>query len=320
MLSKNSQTQHTLRYYSYETLEKTKLTYGKRSILMFAWGWEWRGHSLGRNTRALWRHWNVLPLDFSSSHVWIWELDCKESWASKNWCFWTMVLEKTLKSPLDCKEMQPVHPKGNKSWIFIGRTDAEAETPILWPLDAKKWLIGKDCDAGKEWRQEDKGTTKDEMVGWHHWLNGHECKQAPGTGDEQGSLSCCSQWGRRVRHDWVTEMTDWLTDIFIIVVVTQLYKFIQNAQLKQVHLLYVNFTSIKLCWIKIFFQLIPALGKKSLNKPNLQLYANIFSTIITYPCLNMSHVWSLQLHRLPHPLHDSSVRKTSHAESKHISL
>jgi len=111
---------------------------------------------------------------FSSSHVWMWELDHKESSALKNWCFWTMVLEKTLESPLDRKELQPVHPKGNQSWMFIGRTDVEAETSILWPLDAKSWLIGKDPDAGKDWRREMKGTTEDEMVGWHHQLNGCE--------------------------------------------------------------------------------------------------------------------------------------------------
>ena len=111
---------------------------------------------------------------FSRSHVCIWELDYKESWAPKNWCFWTVVLEKALESPLDCKEIQPVYPKGNQSWIFIGRTDAEAEIPILWPPDAKNWLTGKDPDAGKNWRLEKKGTTEDEIVGWHHWLDGHE--------------------------------------------------------------------------------------------------------------------------------------------------
>ena len=111
---------------------------------------------------------------FSSTHVWMRELECKESWAPKNWCFGTEVLEKTLESPLDCKEIQPVHPKGNKSWIFTGRTDAEAETLILWPPDVKNWLIGKGPDAGKDWRWEDKGTTEDEMVGWHHQLNGHK--------------------------------------------------------------------------------------------------------------------------------------------------
>ena len=111
---------------------------------------------------------------FSSTHVWMWDLDYKEGWAQKKWCFWTVVLEKTLESPLDCKEIQPVHPKGDQSWVFIGRTDAEAETPILWPLDAKSSLIGKDPDAGKYWGQEEKGTTEDEMVGWHHRLNEHE--------------------------------------------------------------------------------------------------------------------------------------------------
>ena len=108
---------------------------------------------------------------FSSSHVWMWELDYKKSWALKNWCFWTVVLENTLESPLDCKEIQPVHPKGDQSWVFI---DAEAETPILWPPDVKHWLIWKDPDAGKDWGQEEEGMTEDEMVGWHHWLNGHE--------------------------------------------------------------------------------------------------------------------------------------------------
>ena len=118
----------------------------------------------------------------------------KERWAPKNWCFWSVVLEKALESPLDCREIKPVNPKGNQSWIFIGMTDAEAETPILWPLDAKSQLIGKDPDAGKDWRQE-KGTTEDEVVGWYHWLNGHEFEQAPGLGDGQGSLACCSPWG-----------------------------------------------------------------------------------------------------------------------------
>ena len=111
---------------------------------------------------------------FSSSHVWMWELDYKGSWALKNCCFWTVVLEKTLESPLDCKEIQPVNPKGIQSWIIIRRTEAEAETPIFWPPDVKNWLIGKAPDAGKDWRQEEKGMTADEMVGWHHWLNGHE--------------------------------------------------------------------------------------------------------------------------------------------------
>ena len=111
---------------------------------------------------------------FSSSHVWMWELDYKESWAPKNWCFGTVVLEKTPESPVDCREIRPFHPKGDQSWVFIGRTDVEAETPILWPPDAKSWLIWKDPDDGKDWGQEEKGTTEDGIVGWHHWLSGHE--------------------------------------------------------------------------------------------------------------------------------------------------
>ena len=132
---------------------------------------------------------------FSNSHVWMWELDHKEGWALKNWCFWTVVLEKTLESSLDFKENKPVNPKGNQPWIFIGRTDAKAETPILWPLDGKNWFFGKYPDPGKDLGQEEKGTTEDEMVGWHHWLDGHEFEQAPGVGDGQGSLACCSPWG-----------------------------------------------------------------------------------------------------------------------------
>ena len=135
--------------------------------------------------------------DFSSSHVWMWELDYKESWALKNWCFWTVALEKTLESPLDCKEIQLVHPKGNQSWIFIERTDAEAETPILWPPDAKNWVTGKDPDAGKYWRREEKGMTENEMVGWHHQLNGHEFEQTLSKSGGQGSLACCSSWGHK---------------------------------------------------------------------------------------------------------------------------
>ena len=127
----------------------------------------------------------------------MWELDYKESWVPKNWCFWTVVLEKTLESPLDCKEIKLVNPKGNQSWIFIGRTDAEGEAPILWPPDMKIWLIGKDPGPGKDWRQEEKGMTEDAMVGWHHQLDGHEFEQAPGVGEGQRSLACCTLWGRK---------------------------------------------------------------------------------------------------------------------------
>ena len=137
----------------------------------------------------------------------MWELHHKEGWAPKNWCFPTVVLEKTLESPLDCKEIKPVHPKGKQSWIFIGRTYAEAEAPILWQPDEKSRLTWKDPDAGKDWRQEEKGMTEDEMVGWHHRLDRHEFEQAPGVNHGQGGLACCSPWGRKESD--MTEQQNW---------------------------------------------------------------------------------------------------------------
>ena len=134
----------------------------------------------------------------------MWELDCEESWAPKNWCFWTVVLEKTLESPLDFKEIQPVHSE-DQPWDFFAKNDAKAETPVLWPPHVKSWLIGKDSDAGRDWVQEEKGTTKDEMAGWHHWLDGHESGWTPGVGDGQGGLACCNSWGRKE-----LDMTEWL--------------------------------------------------------------------------------------------------------------
>ena len=131
---------------------------------------------------------------------------CKEGWGLKNWCFRTVVLEKTLDCPLDCKEIQPVNPKGNQSWIFIGRIDAEAEITILWPPDEKNWHLKKGSDAGKDSRQEEKGMTEGEMVEWHHWLNGHEFEQAPGVGDGQGNLACCSPWGCKELDTTATEL------------------------------------------------------------------------------------------------------------------
>ena len=135
---------------------------------------------------------------FSSGHVWMWELNCEEGWAPKNWCFWTVVLEKTLESPLDCKEIQPVHPTGDQSWVFIGRTDVKAETPVLWPPHAKNWLLGKDSDVGKNWGQEEKGMTEDDMVG-------PEFAWTPAVGNGQGGLACCSSWGRKE-----SDTTEWL--------------------------------------------------------------------------------------------------------------
>ena len=144
---------------------------------------------------------------FSSGHVWMWELDYKESWALKNWCFWTVVSEKTPESPLDCKEIQPVHPKGDQSWVFTGRTDVEAETPVLWPPHVKTWLIWKDPDAGRDWGQEEKGTTEDEMAGWHHcWLDGHEFINS-GSWWRTGRPGVLRFMGwQRVGHDWATEL------------------------------------------------------------------------------------------------------------------
>ena len=142
---------------------------------------------------------------FSSSYVWMWELDHKESWAPKNCCFLTVLLEKIPESLLNCKEIQSVNPKGNQSCIFIGRADAEAEPPILWPPDVKNWLIWKDTNAGIDWRWEEKGTTEDEMVGWDHWLDGHEFEQAPRVDDGQGSLVCFSPWGHKE-----SDTTEWL--------------------------------------------------------------------------------------------------------------
>ena len=144
---------------------------------------------------------------FSRGHVWMWELDYEESWVLKNWCFWTVVLEKTLESPLDCKEIQPVHPKGDQSWVFIGRTDTKTETPIHWPTHVKSWLIGKASDARSYWGQEDKRVTEDEMTGWHHRLDGHEFEWTPGVGEGQGGLACCTSWSCKELD--TTERLNW---------------------------------------------------------------------------------------------------------------
>ena len=154
---------------------------------------------------------------FSSSHVWMWELDHKESWALKKWCFWTVVLEKTLESSLDYKEIKPVNPKGDQSWIFIGRTDAEAETPILWSSDVKSWLIGQKLNAGQVWRQVEKGTTENEMVGWHHWLTQWTWAWASSgswwwTG-KPGILQ--SMGSQRAGQDWATELNGYIYNLFI---------------------------------------------------------------------------------------------------------
>ena len=135
----------------------------------------------------------------------MWELEHEESWVPKNWCFWTVVLEKTFESPLDCNKIKTVNPKGNQFWIYIGRADVESEASIIWPPDVKNWLIGKDPDAGEDWRQEEKAMTEDEMVGWYHPFGGHEFEEALAVGDGQGSLACCSAWGHKE-----SDMTEWL--------------------------------------------------------------------------------------------------------------
>ena len=169
---------------------------------------------------------------FSGNHVWMWELDHnKEGWAPKNWCFWTVVLEKTLESPLDCKVIKPVN-SWRKSVLNIHRKDCTLhfqyntmkDYTILWPPDAKSDSLEKmlgNTDAGKDWRQEDKGTIVDEMVGWHHWLNGHEFEQAPRVGDRQGSLACCSPWGHK-ELDWVTEL-NWIVSVNIMLLICPSY-------------------------------------------------------------------------------------------------
>ena len=139
----------------------------------------------------------------------MWGLDYKESWAPKNWCFWTVVLEKTLESHLNSKEIKPVNLKENQPWIFIGRMDAEAKAPILWPPDVKNWLIGKDSAAGRDWGQEEKGTPEDEIAGWHHWLDGRESEWTPGVGDGQGGLACCDSRGHKESD--MTERLNWTT-------------------------------------------------------------------------------------------------------------
>ena len=165
----------------------------------------------------------------------MWELDCEEGWAPKNWCFWTVVLEKTLEGPLDCKEIQPVHSEGDQPWDFFGRSDTKAETPVLWPPHVKSWLIGKDCDAGRDWGQEEKGTTEDEMAGWHHWLDGRESEWTSGVGDGQGGLAAIHGIAKSQ-----TRLSDWteLMDINLIdnnnsPNITLLIRELSNCRVKQ---------------------------------------------------------------------------------------
>ena len=168
----------------------------------------------------------------------MWELDYEENWAPKNWCFWTVVLEKTLESPLNYKKIQPVHPKGDQPWVFFGRNDDNAETPILWPPHVKSWLIGKDPDAGRDWGQEEKETTEDEMAGWRQRLDGHKFEWTPGVGDGQGGLVCCDSWSRKESD--TTERLNW-TESFTISLnntVIQIYALTSNAEEAEVERFY----------------------------------------------------------------------------------
>ena len=179
----------------------------------------------------------------------MWQLDYKESWAPKYLCYWSVVLEKTLESPLDFKEIQTVHPKGDQSWIFIGRVDTEAEAAILWPPDVKNWLLGKDLGAGKDWRREEKGMTEDELVGCHHWLNARKFEQAPGVDDGQGSLACCSPWGHKGSD--VIEWLNWTEHIWMVMSVsTSVY--ILSVGYPKYYSINNNLIMLKLIYLSIF--------------------------------------------------------------------
>ena len=204
----------------------------------------------------------------------MWVLDCEENWVLKNWCFWTVVLEKTLESPLDCKEFQPVHSK-DPSWVLIGRTDAKAETPILWLPHAKKWLIGKVSDAGRDWGQEEKGMTEDEVAGWNHRLNGHECEWTLGVGDGQGVLACCDSWG--CKESEMTEWLNWIQPTFNIMALPSKYFGFLNE-------LYLD----KSCWYMvkpIQYCKVISLQLKQINLNLKKIYFIYLVCDIKYICI-----------------------------------
>ena len=184
----------------------------------------------------------------------MWELDYKESWVLKSWCFWTVVLEKTLESPLNCKEIQLVHPKGYQSWVFIGKTDVENETPIFWLPDAKSWLIGKDPDAGKYWGQEEKGTTEEEMVRWHHQLNGHRFGWSPRVGDRQRGLVCCGSWCHKESD--MTDRLNWLPLSLSVETSPSVFPFVSASLNLSASIIYYGLEGVSL-WGSITVQSIP---------------------------------------------------------------
>ena len=182
---------------------------------------------------------------FSSDHVWMWEFDCEEGRVPKKWCFWTVVLEKTLESPLDCKEIQPVHSEGDLPWDFFGRNNAKAETPVLWPPQAKSWLIGKDSDAGGDWGQEEKETTVDEMAGWHHWLDGRESEWTPGDGDGQGGLACCDSWGcKELDTSWWLHWTELNALVIQVIKTKKVWEIFKQEETKSTWLLNIMWCGI----------------------------------------------------------------------------
>ena len=212
----------------------------------------------------------------------MWDLDHKESWTLKRWCFWTVVLDKTW-GPLDCKEIQLVNSKGNQTWIFIGRTDAEAEVPILWPPDAKNWLIGKDREAGKDWRQEEKWATEDEMVGWHHWLNGHEFEQAPRVGDGWRSLACYSPWDRKE-----SETTEQLIEV-------NWWQYRIRREKKK-----------NACYLQFYF--LCCLGTSGLPTVAINALANTFHVLkARHWCNCFGYINSLCLQTHTPPIHDTAL-------------
>ena len=219
----------------------------------------------------------------------MWELDCEESWVPENLYFWTVVLEKTLESPMDCKGIQPVPSKGDQSWVFFGRNDAKAETPVLWPPHAKSWLIGKDSDAGRDWGQEEKRTTEDEMAGWHHWLDGRESEWTLGIGDGQGGLACCDSWGLKEsdtteRLNW-TEL-NWINSSFIKHEISLKTLSTENTIVNPTPYFYsksqlsVNLSILFNCF--------------SMQLLSLYFFQTMFLLLFYYKCSNWSFVYMLQ--------------------------
>ena len=221
----------------------------------------------------------------------MWKLNCEESWAPKNWCFWTVVLEKTLESPLNCREIQPVHSEGDQPCDFFGKNDAKAETPVLWPPHEKSWLIGKDSDAGRDYRQEEKETTEDEMAGWHHWPNGHESEWTLGDGDGQGGLACWNSWGRKESD--TTERLNWTELILRTVSLSQLD--ITLATLFPVHWRRRGLQAI--CGLRPpvcenYDQWIVSAGPGEFSQINCSLWVFLFSCLFSFQ--DFSH--SIPLH------------------------